>query len=114
MEMFPQGGILIFSYIRRLWPFFWVQNFEFQYFGGFSDKYFFGEYDDFVDIFLGSLQNWTSFKGHFYAIFFLRSRYRMGCFFFLGGGVLKFHFFGCLKFLIFFGVNGRCWARAYV
>ena len=23
-------------------------------------------------------------------------------------------FFGCLKFLIFFGVNGRCWAPAYV
>ena len=23
-------------------------------------------------------------------------------------------FLGCLKFLIFFGVNGRCWVRAYV
>ena len=23
-------------------------------------------------------------------------------------------FLGCLKFLIFSGVNGRCWARAYV
>ena len=23
-------------------------------------------------------------------------------------------FGGCLKFLIFFGMNGRCWARAYV
>ena len=23
-------------------------------------------------------------------------------------------FWGCLKFLIFFGVNGRCWVRAYV
>ena len=36
-------------------------------------------------------------------------------------GVAKFFniFLGCLKFLIFFflgggGVNGRCWARAYV
>ena len=27
--------------------------------------------------------------------------------FFLGGGGV------CLKFLIFLGVNGRCWARAF-
>ena len=37
------GGTLIFSYIRRLCPFFGVQYFEFQYFwggggGGGSDK----------------------------------------------------------------------------
>ena len=31
------GGTLIFSYIRRLGPFFGVQNFEFQYFLGFSE-----------------------------------------------------------------------------
>ena len=35
------GGTLIFSYIRRLGPFFWVQNFEFQYFFGFSEKLIF-------------------------------------------------------------------------
>ena len=31
-------------------------------------------------------------------------------------GVAKFSniFLGCLKFLIFFGVKGRCWARAYI
>ena len=29
------GGTLIFSHIRRLGPFFWVQSFEFQYFWGF-------------------------------------------------------------------------------
>ena len=29
------GGTLIFSYIRRLGSFLGVQNFEFQYFGGF-------------------------------------------------------------------------------
>ena len=35
----PQGGTLIFSYIRRLGPFFFlVQNFEFRYFLGFSEK----------------------------------------------------------------------------
>ena len=31
-------GTLIFSHIRRLGPFFWVQNSEFQYFFGFSEK----------------------------------------------------------------------------
>ena len=34
----PRGGTLIFSRIRRLGPFFWVQNSEFQYFWGFSEK----------------------------------------------------------------------------
>ena len=33
-----KGGTLIFSYIRRLGPFFWGQIFEFQYFLGFSEK----------------------------------------------------------------------------
>ena len=32
------GGTLIFSYMHRLGPFFWVQNFEFEYFLGFSEK----------------------------------------------------------------------------
>ena len=42
-------------------------------------EYFLG-YEDFVDIFWGSSQNWTIFRGHFYAFkgLFLRSRYRMG------------------------------------
>ena len=31
-------GILIFSYIHRLRPFFGVRDFEFQYFLGFSEK----------------------------------------------------------------------------
>ena len=30
-----RGGTLIFSHIRRLGPFFWVQNSEFQCFLGF-------------------------------------------------------------------------------
>ena len=34
----PQGGTLIFSHIRRLGPFFGVQNSEFQYFLEFSEK----------------------------------------------------------------------------
>ena len=36
--LYPRGGTLIFSHIRRLGPFFWVQNSEFQYFLGFSEK----------------------------------------------------------------------------
>ena len=51
------GGGMIFSYIRRLWSFFGVQNFEFQYFGGFSEKKYFWWYEDFVDIFGGLSQN---------------------------------------------------------
>ena len=40
MVELPQGGggTLIFSHIRRLGPFFWVQNSEFRYFLGFSEK----------------------------------------------------------------------------
>ena len=40
-----------------------------------------------------------------------------GNFFFGGGGLLKFQIFlGVLEIPFFFGggVNGRCWARAYV
>ena len=37
-RVMPMGGTLIFSYIRRLGPFFWGQIFEFQYFFGFSEK----------------------------------------------------------------------------
>ena len=33
-----RGGTQIFSHIRRLSPFFLVQNYEFQYFLGFSEK----------------------------------------------------------------------------
>ena len=36
-----QGGTLIFSCIRRLGSFFVVQNFEFQYFWGVSEKLIF-------------------------------------------------------------------------
>ena len=48
------GGTLILSHIRRLALFFGVQNSEFQYFWGFQkNEYFFGYYEDFVDIFFG-------------------------------------------------------------
>ena len=44
-----------------------------------------------------------------FRVFFLRSRYRIGIF--LGVAKISNIFLGCLKFQIFFGVNGRCWVR---
>ena len=115
----PEGGgggegTLIFSHIRRLGPFFGVQNSEFQYFWGFSEKLIF---------FWGMKILWIIFWGHHkiglvWGSFlcnlgsFLRPRYRIGIFFWVAK--ISNIFLGCLKFLIFFGVNGRCWVRAYV
>ena len=72
--------------------------------------------EDFLDIFWGLLQNWTIYRGHFYAFkgLFLKSMYRMG-----GGryyfGLLKFQMFlGVLEIPDIFGVNGRGWTRAYL
>ena len=62
--MAPGGGTLIFSYIRRLGPFLGFKILNFDIFGGFQkNKYFLG-YENFVDIFWGSSQNWTIFRGH--------------------------------------------------
>ena len=61
------GGTPIFSYIRRLGPFFGFKILNFDIFLSFQkNKYFWGD-ENFVDIFLGSSQNWTIFRGHFYA-----------------------------------------------
>ena len=51
----PQGGTLIFSCIHRLESFFGVQNFEFQYFWGFSEK---------NKCFFGMKIMWIFFWGH--------------------------------------------------
>ena len=60
------GGTLIFSYIRRLWPFFGGLKFCISIFLGFQkNKYFWG-YEDFVDIFGGSSQHRTIFRDHIY------------------------------------------------
>ena len=56
------GGTLIFSHIRRLRLYFGVQNSEFQYFWVFRKMNIFLVYEDFVDIFLGSSQNWASLR----------------------------------------------------
>ena len=81
------GGTLIFSYIRRLGPFFGVQNFKFQYFLGFSEKNDILWGMKILWIFFGGLsQKWTIFRGHFYAFlgFFLKVKvqnvgYFWGC-----------------------------------
>ena len=61
-------GTLIFSYlgyVRRLGSFFFlVQNVEFQYFIGFSEKLIFLGYEVFVDIF-GVITK-LDYRGHFY------------------------------------------------
>ena len=120
----PPGGAgtLICSYICRLWLFFEVLNFEFQYFGVFQKTEFFffflgGGYEDFVDFFLGG--GWGSSQNYLYLGVismhlgsFLKVKVQNGgCFW-----VAKISniYLGCLKFLIFFLVNSRCWARAYM
>ena len=68
------GGTLIFSYIGRLGQFFWVPNFEFQYFFLVFRKMniFWGM--KILWIFFWSSQNWTIFKGHFYAFYVFFSK----------------------------------------
>ena len=84
---------------------------NFNILGG-SDKWILFWIIDFVDFFFffwgggGSSQNWTIFRGYFYTFegLFLMSRYRMGVGIF---GVAKISniLLGCLKFLIFLGMN---------
>ena len=38
-----------------------------NFFGRFQKNEYFWGYEDFVDICFGSSQNWTLFRGHFYA-----------------------------------------------
>ena len=74
-----RGGTLIFSHIRRLGPFFWVQNSEISIFLGVFRK---------INIFGGMKILWIFFWGHHkiglvWGSFLcnLRSRYRIGIFF---------------------------------
>ena len=103
-----RGVTLIFSCICRLGSFFGVQILNFNIFGGFQkNEYFWGMKILWI-FFGGSPQNWTIIRGHFYAFLclFLRSRNKMGIF--LGVGKISNFLGGCLKFLIFLGLNGRC------
>ena len=46
--------------------FFWFKILNFNIFWGFQKSEYILGYEDFVDMFLGSSQNWTIFRGHFY------------------------------------------------
>ena len=73
--------------------FFGFKILNFSFLGVFRKMNIFLGYNDFVDIFLGSSQNWASLRliSMQFRVFFLRSRYRIGI------------FLGLLKFQIFFG-----------
>ena len=60
------GGTLIVSYIHRLESFFGFEILNLTIFWGFQKNEYFLGYEDFVDFCLGSSQNWTIFRGHFY------------------------------------------------
>ena len=61
-----RGGTLIFSCKRRLGSFFLGSKFLIStFFRGFQKNKYFG-HEDFADIFGGSSQNWTIFRGYFY------------------------------------------------
>ena len=63
-----QWDTLIFSYKHRLGSYFWVQNFEFEYFWGFSEKIIvFIGMKILWKFFWGSSQHWTIFRGYLYA-----------------------------------------------
>ena len=63
----PQGRFSdIFIYVGLV-HFLGFKILNFNIFGGFQKNEYFGGYEDFVCIFGGSSQTWTSFRGHFYA-----------------------------------------------
>ena len=61
-----EGGTLIFSFIRRLGPFFVFKILNFNIFEGFHKNEYFLWYEDFVDIGL-VMTKLDYFGGHFYA-----------------------------------------------
>ena len=101
------GGTLIFSYI--CWPrlFLGFKILNFNIFGGFRKLNIFWGMKLLWIFFWGSSQNWT--------IKVQTGGYFLGCSNFK-------YLLGCLKCLFFFfwvgvgvgGLNGRCWARAYI
>ena len=96
----PRGDTLIFSYIRRLRPFLMVQNFEFQYFWGFSEKrIFFWGYEVFVDFFFEG----GGGSSHIWVIYGLYMGYFMNLGSFRKVYVQNGAIFGLPKFLIFLG-----------
>ena len=113
-EISPGGGA--FTLIRRLGSFFFfgggggVKILNFNFLGVFQKK---NGVWRFCGYFWGDIQNWTIFRGHFYAFYglFLRSRYQMGDIFWVA---TISNIFRDAWNSWFFGVYSRCRARAYV
>ena len=95
------GGVLRYfhTYIAMIGSahFLGFKILNFNFLGGvFRKNNIFLGYEDFVDIFLGSSQNWASLRviSMQFRVFFLRSRYRIRIFL----GLLKFqNFYGVLE-----------------
>ena len=88
------GGVLSYFYTYETRPFFWGSKFRISIFlGVFRKMNIFWGYEDFVDIFGWSSQNWASLRVismHFRVFFKVK--------------VQNWNiFWGCLKFPIFFG-----------
>ena len=66
-------------------------------------------------MFLGALQNWTIFRGHFYVFqdLFFKVKAQKGGYFW-GVAEIFIFFVGVLEILDIFGVNGRYWAQAFI
>ena len=83
------GGVLWYfhAYVGSV-HFLGFKILNFNIFWGFQKNEYFWGYEDFVDIFLGSSQNWASLRviSMHFRVFFLRSMYRIGIFL----GLLKF------------------------
>ena len=79
----------------------------FNILGGFQKSEYILGYEDFVDIFGGSSQKWTVLgviSMHLGS--FLKVKVQIGGIFLVAK--IPNIYWGCLKFLIFLGVNGRC------
>ena len=65
-ELDPRGVLWYFhTYVGSV-HFLGVKFLNFNIFWGFHKNLYFLRYEHFVDIFLGSAQNWTSYRGYFY------------------------------------------------
>ena len=74
------GGVLLYfhTYVGS-GHFLGFQILNFNIILGFQKNEYFLGYEDFVDIFWGSSQNWTIFRGHFYL--FLKVKVQNGGYF---------------------------------
>ena len=82
-------GFKILNFNIYIYIYIYIYIFFFFFFwggGGCSKNDFWGGYEDFLDIFGGSSQNWTGFMGHFCVFngLFLRLMYRTGIYIFWG------------------------------